>query len=267
MKPALLVITILGTATLARADERMTDDTAYTTPEGSVRAGLWKLEYGIPHSGGLDIGTYTLPYVTWVADVRSVNAHAKYRLFDREHWTLSAGLGITYVDFANLDVPVDIWLVPVTLLGAVRLGDRFTLGVGIMYTEMFGETAYNEDENASFRGAVAVANAQTWLSLTTRISRGWSLYLEGRSISATEANASGDGMYMINERTRVEVAATGSASVEEMRGGSVLAAFQYSAQHFRIRFGAGYGNFNVPMLNFIVPVATPFPDFDMFWVF
>jgi hypothetical protein len=29
----------------------------------------------------------------------------------------------------------------------------------------------------------------------------------------------------------------------------------------------GYGNFNVPMLNFVVPVATPFPELDLYWVF
>jgi hypothetical protein len=264
---AVLVIAVLACTAVAHADERITDDTAYTTPEGKVRAGLWKLQYGIPAVSGLEVGTYVLPYLTWVVDVRSVNAHTKYRIVDRDRWTLSAGLAVTYVDFANLDVPVDIFIVPVQLLASVRLGDRFTLGVGLMYTEMFGESEYNEDENGSFRGAVAVANGQSWLSLTTRISRGWSFYVEGRSVASTEANAAGDVRYMIDERTQIDVAATGSASIEEMRGGSVLAAFQYSGERFRIRFGAGYGNFNIPMLNFIVPVATPFPELDVFWVF
>jgi hypothetical protein len=264
---AALVIALLACATLAHADERITDDTAYTTPEGKTRFGLWKLQYGIPYVPGLEIGTYSLPYLTWAVDVRSVNAHTKYRIIDRDRWTLSAGFGITYVDFANLDVPVDIFIVPVQVLAAVRGNDRLTFGAGVMYTHMFGEGQYNEDEESSFRGAVAVSNVQSWLSLTTHLSRGWSVYLETRSVASTEANAAGDATYMINDRTRVDVAATGSASIEEMRGGSVLAAFQYSRERFRIRFGAGYGNFNIPMLNFIVPVATPFPELDVYWVF
>ncbi len=264
---AAILIAVLAGATLAHADERITDNTAYTTPEGKTRVGLWKLQYGIPRVSGLEVGTYLLPYLTWVADVRSVNVHTKYRIVDRDRWTLSAGLGITYVDFANLDVPADIFIVPVQLLGAVRATGRLTFGAGAMYTHMFGEGSYNEDENASLRGAIAVSNLQGWLSLTTRISRGWSLYVEGRAVASTEANAAADGSYMINERTHVDVAASGSASIEELRGGSVLAAFQYSGKRFRIRFGAGYGNFSIPMLNFIVPVATPFPELDLFWVF
>jgi hypothetical protein len=265
---AVIVAALLACATAAHADERITDDTAYTTPEGKMRIGLWKLQYGIPKAPGLEVGTYTLPYLTWMADVRSVNGHTKYRFLDRGRWTLSGGLGIIYVDFANVDVPVDLWIVPVQLLGAVRLlGDRFTIGAGLMYTEMFGEGEYNEDQQGRLQGAVAVSNVQAWLSLTTRISRGWSFYLESRTVASTQANAAGDATFMATDRTRVDVAVTGSASVDELRGGSVLAAFQYSGDSFRIRFGGGYGNFNIPMLNFVTPVAIPFPELDLYWVF
>lgn len=264
---ALAIAIVLASVAVASADVRITDNTAYTTPTGKVRAGLWKLQCGIPYADGLELGTYTLPYATWAVDVRSFNGHAKYRLLDRGRWTLSASLGVAYVDFANLDVPVDVWVVPTSLLGAARLGDRITFGAGAMYTHMVGEGRYNPDEDSTFRGAVALSNVQGWLSLTTRISRGWSLYLEGRTISSTEASGAGDVMYTIDERTHVDVAATGKASVDELRGGALLAALQYSRTSFRMRFGLGYGNFNVPMLNFVVPVATPFPELDLFWVF
>ena len=53
-----------------------------------------------------------------------------------------------------------------------------------------------------------------------------------------------------------------------MRGASVLAAFQWSsARRFRFRAGLGYGNYNIPVLNFIIPIATPFPELDLSFVF
>jgi hypothetical protein len=267
MKAVTIAVLALMTTTIAHADERITDDTAYVLPEGKTRVGLWKLQYGIPKVSGLEVGTYMLPYLTWAFDLRSVNAHAKYQLLDRGRWAVAGNIGVTYVDFANLDVPADVTIVPAQMLTSFRAHDRFTFGLGAMYTEMFGEGSYNEDDDKTLQGAVAVSNAQAWLSLTTRISRGWSLYIEARGITSARAHAAGDAMVVVDDRTHIDVAATGRASVEELRGASSLAAFQYSGRRVRARFGLGYGNFNVPMLNFIVPVATPFPDFDLYWVF
>jgi hypothetical protein len=149
-----------------------------------------------------------------------------------------------------------------------RLGGRFTVGFGLMYSQMSGEGGYNEDETTAFRGAVAVDNAQAWMSLTARISRGWSLYVESRAIASTEAAADGDLRIMVDDRTTVDVAVTGKASIEEMQGGSTLVALQWSSrERFRLRFGLGYGNYNIPVINFILPVATPFPEFDFSFLF
>ena len=265
---ALAALVIAAAPRVASADERITDDTAYKTPEGRIRAGLWKLEYGVHGVRRLEIGTYTLPYLTWAFDVRSANAHAKYQFFDGRIWTLAARLGVAYVDLGGLDIDARIAIVPVQLLNAVRIGGRFTVGLGLMYSVISGEGAYNEDETQAFRGAVAVSNAQAWVSLTTRISRGWSLYLEARGVASTEAAAQGDLTLAIDDRTTVDIAATGNASIDEMRGGSWLAALQWSsAGRFRIRFGAGYGNYNIPVINFIIPFATPFPELDFYFVF
>jgi hypothetical protein len=252
----------------ASADERITDDTAYKTPEGQVRAGLWKLQYGVHGVRGLEIGTYTLPYVTWAFDVRSVNTQVKYQFFDKRVWTLSSQLGLAYVDLGGIDVDARVAVVPIQVLAAARLGSRFTLGLGLMYTSIAGEGGYNADETDAFRGAIAVSNVQSWISLTTRLSRGWSLYLESRAIASTEATGNGDLTLALDDRTTVDVALTGNASIEELRGGSTLVALQWaSRERFRIRFGLGYGNYNIPVINFIIPVATPFPELDLYFVF
>lgn len=271
--PAIAAAIAAATASLAAtrvaaADDRITDDTPYKTPEGRVRAGLWKLEYGVHGVRKLELGTYTLPYLTWAFGVKSGNAHVKYQLLDRPVWTLAASLGLAYVDLAGLDVDARISIVPVRLLAAARLGRRFTVGLGLMYSQISGEGGYNEDETKAFRGAVAVSNAQAWLSLTARLSRGWSLYVESRAIASTEAAADGDLTLALDERTTVDVSATGNASIDEMQGGSTLVALQWSsARRFRLRFGLGYGNYNIPVLNFIVPYATPFPELDLSFVF
>ena len=86
----IVIAAVLASTTLASADERITDDTPYKTPAGYVRAGLWKLQYGVHQVPGLEIGTYTLPYATWAFDLRTGNGHAKYQFLDGKRWTLAA---------------------------------------------------------------------------------------------------------------------------------------------------------------------------------
>jgi hypothetical protein len=267
VKAALAFALAMLAARPAAADDRITDDTPYKIPSGSVRAGLWKLQYGVNGVRGLEIGTYTLPYATYAFGVRSANGHVKYQFFDKEHWTLAATLGVAYVDLTGLDIDARIAIVPFQLLAARRIGKRLTLGLGTMYSQISGEGSYNEDEATEFRGAVAVDNVQSWVSLMIHLSRGWTIYLETRAVSSIEGAGQGDATFTINDRTTVDVSLTGKASIEEMRGGSSLIAAQYSRKQFRMRFGIGYGNYNIPVINFIVPVATPFPEFDVYWVF
>jgi hypothetical protein len=263
---ALALLGILLIATPALADERITDDTPYKIPSGYVRTGLWKLQYGVPYVHELELGTYTLPYLTYALKIKSVNAHAKYQFFDKEHWTLAATLGVAYVDLTGIDVDARIAIIPIQLLAARRIGKRLTLGLGTMYSQISGEGSYNEDEATEFRGAVAVDNVQSWISLMIHISRGWTLYLETRAISSTEGAGKGDATFSVNDRTTVDVSVTGKASINEMQGASSLIA-AVLRKHFRMRFGVGYGNYNIPVVNFVVPVATPFPEFDVYWVF
>jgi hypothetical protein len=100
-----------------------------------------------------------------------------------------------------------------------------------------------------------------------KLSRGWSLYYESRAIASTEAAGGGDLTVRTDARTTIDVALTGNASIDELRGGSTLVAAQYSAKKLRFRFGLGYGNYNLPVVNFILPIATPFPEFDLSYVF
>ncbi len=251
----------------ASADVRITDDTAYTLPERFVRAGLWRLEYGVHGVTGLEIGTYTLPYLTWAAGIRSGNAYAEYQWYRGRRWTLATSLGLTHADFGGLDIDASISVVPVKLLAAMRLGGRLTLSFGAMYTLFYGEGEYNSESDDRFRGAVALDNLQGWAAIMLRLSSRWTLVVEGRGIASTSGRASGDFMTRLDDRTTVEVAATGRASIDELRGSTTTVSLQYSREHLRFRFGGGYGNYVLPVLQMVVPTAIPYPELDLYWVF
>lgn len=251
----------------ARADERITDDTPYVLASGDLRVGLWKLEYGVPKVRGLEIGTLTLPYLAWAFKVKSGNAHVKYQLVAGALTSFAASIGATYADLSGIGVAARVSIVPIQLLISRRFGDRLTFGLASMYTVIGGEGTYNADEASELGGAVAIDNLQSWFSIIARLSRGWSLYFEARAVSSVGAGASGAVHRAIDDRTAVDIQVTGNASIDELRGGSSTMVAQYSGHHFRLRLGVGYGNYNLPLLNFVVPIATPYPVFDAYWVF
>jgi len=264
---SLLVIVLCLVSATAAADERITDDTPYKNPTGSVRLGLWRAEYAVHGTERLTIGTYTLPYLAFVGGVTTGNGYVEYQLVHRDHFALEAGIGMTYVDFTNLGVDAQLVVVPIRLLSAFRVNDSFAIGLGAMSTGVSGAGAYNSKSDSQFRGAVAASTLQGWVSAMWRWSRGWTLYAEVRGISGVGVNAEGDATHMIDARTRVEVMARADANVDELRGASGTLALHYARKSFRLRAGAGYGNYSLPVLNLVVPVAIPYPELDLYFVF
>jgi hypothetical protein len=68
--------------------------------------------------------------------------------------------------------------------------------------------------------------------------------------------------------TRVEV--HGDVAASEFHVGdafSIVPSLHISWGVFNLRLGLGYGNYNVPLVNFVLPTRTPIPDFDLFFVF
>lgn len=69
--------------------------------------------------------------------------------------------------------------------------------------------------------------------------------------------------------TTVEVVADAQDdSVVNFRGAfSIVPSFAWSWQTFNLELGLGYGNFNVPGVNFMINRRTLIPTFDMYWTF
>ena len=68
--------------------------------------------------------------------------------------------------------------------------------------------------------------------------------------------------------TTVAIHYSGQADGVEFRNaGSLELGAVMSWQTFNLRLGYGYGNYNVPGVNFVTAQKYFFPDFDLFWIF
>jgi hypothetical protein len=50
-------------------------------------------------------------------------------------------------------------------------------------------------------------------------------------------------------------------------GFSIVPGVHLSWGELNLRAGLGYGNYNLPLVNFVLPRRTLIPDFDLFFVF
>src|SRR6185503_5393670 len=126
---------------------------------------------------------------------------------------------------------------------------------------------HNKQDRTRFRGAIAANTLQVWANAMWRWTRGLTLYGELRAVSSVDIAANGDTMHVLDARTTVTVMAHGDANLEEVHGASATLGLHWARKRFRLRAGVGYGNYSVPVLNFVVPVAIPFPELDVYWVF
>ena len=68
----LIVAMVIGTtASFAQADKDVfIDDSTGRLQPGEIKVGLWSVDYGLPGSlKDLQVGTATLPYLSFLADV------------------------------------------------------------------------------------------------------------------------------------------------------------------------------------------------------
>lgn len=246
--------------------ERVTDDSAYTLNRRELRIGLWKIEYGLLDS--LTLGTYPL---IWLFKVANLSAKYEYVLNDR--WSFGTRLSLARLDLQRLNEdspPAALYTIPFELWASRRFGDRLSLSAGAIFSKVGvsgateGEAQHDVDN--SLEGAAAVTNLQLATTFEWRITRVTALQLHGRWLAYQDATASSTITLHPDEYTTVEVvAAAETDAVDVANAFSVLPSFIFSWNTFRLRLGLGYGNFNVPVINFVIPTRTLIPDFDLYW--
>lgn len=258
--------TCAGTARAYHTErERATDDTAYTMAGGSLRAGLFKLQYS-----PLDfatVGTYTLPWALLAATV-----HAKLRLLPSDPVALALQAGFAYFDSSRLS-----WLdeqagnavvtaLPLEAFVSHRMTD-LSLSGSVVYTEVDVDGALAMD---AFDGAVEGATDNLQLTATgeIRLSRVIALLVHVRWLVLQRVLAQANARVYPDDFTTVAVHSDVTGGEFVVRDGfSIVPGIHLSWGEVNLRAGLGYGNYNLPLVNFVLPERTLIPDFDLFFVF
>lgn len=263
-------LSIAAGAAGARADHdatsHATDETAYTLEGGRLRLGLWKVQYGLFDFA--TVGTYTLPWAVLAATV-----HAKLRLLSVDPITVSLQVGFAYFDSARLR-----WLdqsagraivtaLPIEAYASYRFSDTFTLSAGAGYTEVGVDGALSGDALAG-AGQGASDNFQLLATGEIRLSRVFALIVVGRWLVLQRVFGQGRGTLHPDAFTTVVVHGDVAASEFSVRDAySIVPSVHMSWGWFNLRVGVGYGNFNIPLVNFVLPDRTLIPELDLFFVF
>jgi hypothetical protein len=270
-----LIASLTAGATPARADhtadERLTDEMPYILRPGEVRAGLWKLEVGLWGNEVLDrlqLGTYTWPWLVWATGAPFGNAYLKGEVWQRGPWSATAGAGLLYVDLGFDDQDASFTIVPIEAHVGYRVGDRITLAGGAIYTAVTLSGQFESEGSDFFRGAAGVSNVQIPLTVEWRWSERTALVSQARFVAYQDTAADGFARFQLDERTTVDVVATGESDVlDPARALALSTDFAWSWRTFNLRAGVTYGNYNVPVVNFVVPTKIWFPNFDLYWRF
>lgn len=265
-----VLVAALGVAGSARADHdathRATDDTAYTLEGGRLRVGLWKLQYGVFDFA--TIGTYTLPWAILAATV-----HGKLRVLAEDPVTLAVQVGFAYFDSARLRGldrqagSAIVTALPIEAYASFRVGEQLTLTSGAAYTEVgIDGTVASTAFDGAARGASD--NFQLLAAGEVRLTRVFALVVVGRWLLLQRVYGRGQAVLHPDAFTTVVVNGGGAASEFSVRDAfSVVPSVHMSWGGFNLRAGVGYGNFNVPLVNFVLPDRTLIPELDLFFVF
>jgi len=242
----------------------ITDNTAYTLHAKQVRVGLWKVQYGI--TDPFMVGTYIAPLV-----ILAPNGHFKWRILETDNFTLSFGAGILYADTTWMQWvedwlgPAQVLAAPAAVVGSYRFDDRFTLSLAPEWTLARVEGSLDEDalEGA---GEGAGDNLQAVANFEWRLGRVVALVLDGRFCFVQKQELGGNATSNPDDFTQIDASASGDQNYQWNGGWSIGLATVLSWRIFNLRAGVGYGNFNVPVVNFVKDDKTIIPEFDLYWI-
>jgi hypothetical protein len=245
---------------------RVIDQTGYTLEGGAVRLGVFKLQVGL--FDFLTVGTYTLPWAVLAATV-----HAKLRLVEAGPFALSVQAGFAYFDSRRLQWLNDeigsavVTVLPLEAQLSYRPVDALSLSFGAAYTEVAvdGELSI-EAYNGAGRGAAD--NAQLTGNAELRLNSVFALIVELRWLMLQRVAANANATLRPDAFTVVVVHGGAAARDFEVRDAfSVVPSLLITLGVFNLRLGVGYGNYNIPLVNFVVPERTLIPEADLYFLF
>ena len=269
MRPSLLLALFISLTFAAHPASASTSDehpviaySAETLPSGTFTLGLWDIGYA--PTDWLILETYTWPWLLRVA-----NASLKLRFYKGEDWTFSGKIGALRLDMqaiADDAPPTVLWAVPFELSVTWRLNDRWSLSSSFIYTSVIQDGSYESDD---LKGAAGYSNSQMTFQALFRLNKGWSLFLRSRHLLKVKISGEIQTTVPIDAYTHLETHA--SASADDLLGMGfpqtlhVVPGLAWNGETFFFEAGLGYGNFNIPGLNFFIPDRSVVPQFDLGW--
>jgi hypothetical protein len=262
----LLVLGWSGAAAAYHSDDdHITDDTAWTLKgPKNYRLGLYKASATI--ADRVVLGTYLWP---WLARTASLFGKGRFLSLGPTEWAAEAGF--FRLDTAAFDRTGPN--APVFTIGTASVINSLELGDHQLSNNLIGTVVNLKGEiDADTLGGTAqggASNLQYVLAYQYRASRTLALVVTGRYQIFQVLGGQASFTSQPDDYTSIEVVAAASDDriVNFRYAFSVIPALAWSWENFNLRLGLGYGNFNVPGVNFMVERRTPIPEFDLFWTF
>jgi hypothetical protein len=247
-------------------DEHITDDTAWTLKgPKNWRLGLYKASVTI--ADRLVVGTYLWP---WLARTPSAFAKLRFLSLGPTQWATEVGffrLDTQSFDGTGADAPV-FTVGSLALVDSIEINRQHQISTKLIGTAV-RVTGQLADDTLRGNGSAALTNLQLLLAYEWRLSSSLAFVVTGRYqllqvlAGETRFRATPD------EYTSVDVALAASDDhvVNYSYAFSIVPALAMSWQTFNLRLGVGYGNFNIPGVNFMINRRTPIPELDLYWTF
>lgn len=269
--PALVVaISVAAFCRDARADhteeEHITDDTAFTlSGDKNWRVGLFKAAVAL--GDRVTLSTYIWPWV-----LRTPNLGLKWQFYSGKEWHWATGLGVLRLDTAafdkgNSNAPVfTVGTFDVMTSYRIKRQHQISADLTLTAVRLSGEVTTDTFDGA---GEAAVTNSQWSLAYEYRWSERLALIATGRFLLGQVLSGQIDTTIQPDPFTTIELRAEAAdrTVLNYENAFSVVASAAWSWETFNLRVGLGYGNFNVPGINFMVDRKVFFPELDLYWTF
>ncbi len=240
---------------------------AFVLDKGEWEIGPFRANVGALEQ--LQFGTYFLPLL-----ILAPSLEAKLLLFQNERFAVSVRPSVFYADLSFLhrfygigssDTNIKMWVVPVEGYVSAIIRSRFTLTASLVFTGVRGSGRYDPED---FKGTAAASNLQAGLGFEWRINRVTALLFQSRFFALQQVGGAGTVTVDVDDATDAYITASGAPVFADVdQGYSFSASALLSFAHFNLRAGMGYGNYNLPGINLVVPERIFFPEFDLFWRF
>ncbi len=177
--------------------------------------------------------------------------------------------GALHLNLQNLDSstpPARVTGIPLEVWGSRWVASRLALSAGLVYTAISIQGQYDE---TSLKGAAGSSNLQAALTFQLRLGRQVALYVKSRHLLYLGADVQARSVRQIDPYTQLEI--VGSASSADVAGlsfpntFSLVPGIAWSRKVFNLLFGLGYGNWSLPLLNFVVPAKSVVVELDLYW--